>query len=190
MCPRTKIQFEVMREVRRSRILEAAIECFANSGYHSVTISELAVHAGISKGLLYNYFTSKEELLKAILQEILKLMMQLFDPDQTGDLERKDLVHYLETLVTHLKSNLIQWKMYMAIFSQPAVQLILAEEIKAYSGPPLGMVEAYFRNKGCLRPDVEMAFLSTLISGVIFEYISDPENYPLDQIKDRIIQMY
>jgi len=190
MCPRTSEQFGEIRENKRRKILDSAIECFATKGYHAVSISELAAHAGVSKGLMYNYFKSKDELLKCIFSEIMEVMMALIDKDQSGEIDKKSLLQYFERLISHLKSNLILWKMYMAIFSQPAVQLILSEEIQAASTRPLEMVERYFKKQGYKKPGLEVAFLSTLISGVTYEYIADPEHYPLDQIKKRIIGLY
>ena len=190
MCPRTSQQFEDIREGKRRQILDAAIECFATKGYHAVSITELAKHAGISKGLMYNYFKSKDELLKIIFKEIMHEMMQLIDPDQSGKIDRNILLQYFERLVSHLKSNLILWKMYMAIFSQPAVMEILSEEIQSASRKPLEMMEQYFKRQGYKKPLEEVAFLSTLMSGITYEYIADPENYPIDQIKKRIINLY
>ena len=139
---------------------------------------------------MYNYFSSKDELLKAIFNEIMSEMMQLFDPDHKGMSDRKDLLQYLERFFRHLKSNIILWKMYMAIFSQPAVQQILKEEILDASQKPLKMIEFYFKKQEYKKPFVEVAFLSTLFSGVVIEYIADPENYPLDQIRKRILNLY
>ena len=190
MCPRTREKFEEIRENKRRQILDAAVECFATTGYHAVSISDLAKHAGISKGLMYNYFSSKNELLKAIFNEIMAEMMQLFDPHQSGELDRKVLLNYFNRLFRHMKFNLMLWKMYMAIFSQPAVQLILSNEILAASRKPLEIVEHYFKKQGYRKPGLEVAFLSTLISGVTYEYLADPENYPLDQIKNKIINIY
>jgi AcrR family transcriptional regulator len=190
MCPRTRQEFKEIRESKRRKILDSAVECFATSGYHAVTISNLAAHAGISKGLMYNYFSSKDELLKAIFNEIMSEMMHLFDPDHKGMSDRKDLLQYLERFFRHLKSNIILWKMYMAIFSQPAVQQILKEEILDASQKPLKMIEFYFKKQRYKKPFVEVAFLSTLFSGVVIEYIADPENYPLDQIRKRILNLY
>jgi AcrR family transcriptional regulator len=190
MCPRTSKQFEEIRESKRTQIIDAAVECFAKRGYHAVSISELAEFAGISKGLMYNYFESKDELLRCIFREIMAEMMHLFDPDQKGLSEKKDLVKYLERFFRHLKSNIILWKMYLAIFSQPAVQEILKSEILDASKEPLAMIEHYFKEQGYKNPLVEVAFVSTLFSGVLIEYIGDPENYPLDQIKKRILDLY
>jgi AcrR family transcriptional regulator len=190
MCPRTSKQFEEIRENKRSQIIDAAIECFAKRGYHAVSISELAEFAGISKGLMYNYFKSKDELLKNIFNEIMSVMMEMFDPDNKGLTEREDLQRYLERFFRHLKANIILWKMYMAIFSQPAVQEILKDEILEASKEPTAMIEKYFKKQGYKKPSVEVAFLSTLFSGVLIEYIGDPDHYPLDKIKKRILELY
>ena len=64
MSPRTKQQFEDIREEKRSLIMKVALELFAEEGYHNTSISKIASRAGISKGLLYNYFDSKEDLIK------------------------------------------------------------------------------------------------------------------------------
>ena len=190
MCPRTSEQFEDIRESKRRRIVDAAIDCFATTGYHAVSISDLAKHAGISKGLMYNYFSSKDELLKSIFSEVMAEMMLLFDPDRSAGLDRSAMLAYFDRFFTHLKSNLILWKMYMAIFSQPAVQQILSEEIRLASKQPLSIVERYFKKQGYQKPALEVAFLSTLMSGVTYEFIADPEHYPLNQIKKRIIALY
>ena len=190
MSPRTSKQFEEIRENKRTQILYAAIECFANSGYHAVSISDLARHAGISKGLMYNYFSSKEELLKAIFNEVMGEMMDLFDPDHSDEISREILLKYLDRLIRHLKTRLVFWKMYMAIFSQPAVFQLLADELQAASKQTLDIMERYFKKQGYKKPKLEVAFLSTLISGTVYEYIADPENYPLNQIKKRICSLY
>ena len=179
-----------MRESKRRQIVEAATECFATRGYHAVSISEIAESAGISKGLLYNYFSSKEELLRQIFLDTTKIMTDLLDPGHSGKMTKEDLLTYLDRLFTHFESNLITWKMYMAIFCQPAVQEILMPEIQVVSEPSLKMIEKYFRKEGYKSPKLEMAFMSTLISGVIAEYISDPENYPLKKMKKRIMDIY
>jgi len=190
MCPRTSKQFEEIRINKRRQIIDAAIECFATTGYHAVSISDLAKHAGISKGLMYNYFPSKDDLLRTIFREVMDEMMKLIGTDGHGITRWEELTKYFRSFISDLKSNLIMWKMYMSIFSQPAVQQILAEEIILASKEPMEMLERFFRNQGYKNPAVEVAFLSTLMSGITWEYIADPENYPLENIKERIISIY
>jgi len=60
--PRSKEAFEAMKETTRIKIEKAALPLFAKKGF-SVSISEIAAAAGVSKGLLYNNFSSKEALV-------------------------------------------------------------------------------------------------------------------------------
>jgi AcrR family transcriptional regulator len=61
-----------MRQTSKQKILEAALELFAYDGYHTTSISKVARKANVSKGLIYNYFESKEELLKSMLDRLLQ----------------------------------------------------------------------------------------------------------------------
>ena len=51
----------------RERILQAALEVFAEKGLHGATVVEIAKAAGITGGALYRYFDSKEEIFRAVV---------------------------------------------------------------------------------------------------------------------------
>ena len=54
---------------RRRQILEAAVKVFARSGFHRARVGDIAEEAGVAYGLVYHYFTSKEELLETIFRD-------------------------------------------------------------------------------------------------------------------------
>jgi AcrR family transcriptional regulator len=54
---------------RRAQILDAARRCFARAGFHRTTLQDVFAEAGLSAGCVYNYFRSKEELIRAIADE-------------------------------------------------------------------------------------------------------------------------
>src|SRR5688572_27824374 len=56
-------------EDRRLQILEAALQVFAQKGFVRATNKDIAKEAGITPGLIYHYFDSKEGLLKAAIDE-------------------------------------------------------------------------------------------------------------------------
>jgi AcrR family transcriptional regulator len=56
-------------EDRREQILEAAMRAFAHKGFTRATNKDIAQEAGITAGLIYHYFESKEAVLKAIIEE-------------------------------------------------------------------------------------------------------------------------
>src|ERR1700720_587575 len=55
-------------EDRREQIIDAAMRIFAQKGFARATNKDIAREAGITPGLIYHYFESKEALLKAIIE--------------------------------------------------------------------------------------------------------------------------
>jgi len=75
---------------RRQQILEAAISCFKEKGFHGSSMSTICNKAGMSPGHLYHYFRSKEDLIAAIVdldtqkvQSTLEILMNSNDTIQT-----------------------------------------------------------------------------------------------------------
>ena len=63
-------RYQRRKEDRPAEITEAAFETFAEKGYASARVEEVAQRAGVSKGLLYLYFKTKEELFKAVVRSV------------------------------------------------------------------------------------------------------------------------
>jgi len=59
----------IAQEERRRQILAAAVRVFARSGYHGSRVGDIAEEAGVAHGLLYHYFSSKEEVLQTVFRE-------------------------------------------------------------------------------------------------------------------------
>jgi TetR/AcrR family fatty acid metabolism transcriptional regulator len=54
---------------RRRLILDAAVRVFARKGFHTCRVGEIAEEAGVSHGLLYHYFPSKDAVLETVFRE-------------------------------------------------------------------------------------------------------------------------
>ncbi|HSW27014.1 MAG TPA: helix-turn-helix domain-containing protein, partial [Burkholderiaceae bacterium] len=57
------------KEARPQQLLDAALMLFVEKGFAATRAEEVAQRAGVSKGTLYLYYPSKEELLKAVIRE-------------------------------------------------------------------------------------------------------------------------
>jgi len=57
------------KEARPGELLDAALQLFVEKGFASTRVEEVAARAGVSKGTLFLYFPSKEELFKAVVRE-------------------------------------------------------------------------------------------------------------------------
>ena len=68
-------------DAKRRAILDVASEVFLAQGYAETSMSEIAAKVGGSKGTLYNYFRSKEELFSAFITDTCQLRARaIFDP--------------------------------------------------------------------------------------------------------------
>jgi AcrR family transcriptional regulator len=65
MPPRSDVSAE-----RRAQIIQAAIACFLRKGYHNTTMDDIVAESGLSKGSLYWYFKSKDELFAEALMSV------------------------------------------------------------------------------------------------------------------------
>jgi AcrR family transcriptional regulator len=63
-------RFQRRKEDRPQEITEAAFAAFAEKGFTATRVEEVAQRAGVSKGLLYLYFKTKEELFKAVIRSV------------------------------------------------------------------------------------------------------------------------
>ena len=63
------------KEARPQELLDAALALFVEKGFAATRSDEVAVRAGVSKGTLYLYYPSKEELLKAVIQQNLSQLI-------------------------------------------------------------------------------------------------------------------
>jgi len=61
---------------RRKEIIQAARELFATGNYESATMQALMDELGIAKGTIYHYFASKEELLEAVVEDLIDEMIR------------------------------------------------------------------------------------------------------------------
>jgi AcrR family transcriptional regulator len=64
----------VKAEAQRGRILDAARKCFVEHGFHAASMASIAETAGMSVGLIYRYFESKNDIIVAIIEQQLTLL--------------------------------------------------------------------------------------------------------------------
>jgi TetR/AcrR family transcriptional regulator, fatty acid metabolism regulator protein len=70
---------EQLLQARAELILDEAEKLLAEKGYHDTSIDEIAAHAGVAKGTLYQHFSSKEALIMALLERNVELLEQTLD---------------------------------------------------------------------------------------------------------------
>ena len=191
MAPRTKEQFEQIRQSSKQKILDAALEIFAKNGYHNSSVSSIAKKAGIAKGLMYNYFKSKEEVLNALMIEMVVPFMQEIMPTKPGQkMTKKDMVTMINKTFEFALEKPDYWKLYVSVFIQPDVMPKVLDKMWEAFGPLMNIMLEYFSAKRVKDPVAMMRYFSAVLDGIQLHIMIDPENFPAEEVKKIIIKQF
>jgi len=188
--PRTEEQFEEIRKARRKQILEAALEVFASEGYHRASIFKIAQHAGISKGLMYNYFSSKEELLQEVLQKGVQNMKEVFTLMQDELDTPEELMILIKGTIDMMQKDPHYYKLYFTLFFQPEAYTIIKTKYKEILGDLMKDIAYYFEQKGDKNPIEKAMVLGALLDGIGLHYLMAPEMYDLELFEKIIFDLF
>src|SRR5258705_3674713 len=105
MATRKKRQARAVGDATRERILEAALEIFAERGFEGAKTREIAARAATNLGLIKYYFDSKEKLWRAAVDRVFGSLAEVVGSAIPADVDRAALVQIIEGLVRFAAEN-------------------------------------------------------------------------------------
>ena len=189
MSSKSKNKNIEIRKNKRALIMQTALELFANEGLNT-PISKIAQKAGISKGLVYNYFKSKDDLLCEIVSEKIKEIFNLFDPNHDGILTEEELLFFIEEGFNNISNNLDTWRLYFIIATQKKAQDIIANEVGIKMPMFIKVLENYFKTKNSKDPEADAMFFISAIDGAMFDAVLSPKYFNPKKLKQKIIETF
>lgn len=191
MSPLTKEQFEAKREESKTKIIAVALQLFSKKGFENTSIIDIAKATGISKGLTYNYFKSKDELLEQTLLFILNKVVEVLKEGNTIRDPYKRLEFMIRTNFALLKKEPDFWKMFVVLSLQLDKRSKSAKILKDYWGRLFENAINIFKEMGH-ENYLEMAYqYGAMMDGLGIQYIllNDP-SFPFDETLEKVIQQY
>jgi AcrR family transcriptional regulator len=189
MSPRTKKQFEVMRKQSMETIREAALELFAKNGFHNTSMNAIAKNAKVSKGLIYNYFESKEALLENIINQAIhtgeEFVQRHFSEPQDPE---EMLLSLINGIFAQIKLNPRYFKLLMALSLQDEIMERFEHQIQNHSKKDLDQLIDLFNQLKIPNPRMEAMHFAAILDGVVLHYMYMEDLYPLDEMRDFIIE--
>ena len=170
--------------------MNAALQLFASKGFANTSISLIAKKAGISKGLMYNYFTGKDDLLNAIFEQGFSKMFDMFDLDGDGVLTKQEFIYFIDESFNLMDQERDFFKLYFAVMMQPSVWKKFKFSINDIVQPLLQLLENYYAKKGVNNPELEAVLVGALLDGIGFNFVYNPDLYPLEDIKKLVIERF
>ncbi|MBE9211510.1 TetR/AcrR family transcriptional regulator [Plectonema cf. radiosum LEGE 06105] len=196
--PRTPKENERIRSATREQILTTAIALFCQKGYYSTSIEDVAKNAGISKGLVYHYFKSKEEILAALVDIRINDIVEVMNAAAAKETPTEQIRHIIEGALDDVRRKPEIFRFYLNLFTQPRLdpaiakysQKLMDEQARQFQVQTemfrklgVGNLVTRSRSDSC---GVSLYFSATL-QGIMLMFSTYPETFPLDMVKAQVI---
>lgn len=192
--PRTQIQNEEIREERKKQIIHSGLELFANNGFHNTSISQIAKQAKISKGLMYNYFSGKGDLLKTIFCDIMENVMDKLNPNHDNEIDDNEVEDFVDNMFNIVIESPRDWKLYFQLMMQHEVmEFLMSENLMDKFAHNQKILFDYFADREFDDPIVDILHFSSVYKGFALQYVFAPElfnNDDIERFKNRIKQIF
>jgi AcrR family transcriptional regulator len=168
------------RTSRRQQILDAAEQCFRQSGFHGASMASIAGLAGQSVGQIYRYFDNKEAIIAAIVDQHLAALRETFDQLQSRPGSAADLIadHVPEMLAERLDPS--RAALVLEVLAEAARNPKIAAILRAADAQERGLcriILARDRKPGWSDAEFEARcdLLRILVDGLIFRAVNQPD---------------
>ncbi len=188
--PKTEEQNKKIREQKKELIKKTALHLFADNGFHNTSVEKIAKKANISKGLIYNYFKSKEDILKKIVKGFINEMYEYFDPNHDDYLTEKEFFYFIDKAFLIISEKPIEWKIYTRMSLQKKVLHIIESDNHDFTEKISKILYNFFKEKTNNDVEAEILFFASLMKGAILQFIGAPDSFPLEKTKNKIIDFY
>ena len=181
---------------KRQLILDAAVRVFARQGFHTCRVSDIADEAGVAYGLVYHYFSSKEEILDTLFLERWGLMLDaIAEADRRERSPRDKLMAIAAFIIDSYRHDPDVMKVIIVEVTRAANtfgRTHLGQIQEAYG--QIAAIVARAQREGAFRPEIDPDFAALafygLIEQVLTTWIFDAEpvdEQELEQAKGRIV---
>jgi AcrR family transcriptional regulator len=159
-------------EEKRRQILDAAVRVFARKGFHTSRVGDIAEEAGVAHGLLYHYFSSKDEVLETVFRENWGVLLDRINAVEEGDEPASEQLRHVAAILlrTWLHTPDVVRVLVREIARSPEVQDRIGELVK-----PLETIRRIIergQESGEFRADLDPAIAAVVFYGAIDEVLT------------------
>ncbi|MED4688290.1 TetR/AcrR family transcriptional regulator [Peribacillus frigoritolerans] len=191
--PRTPEENDRIRQASKEKIRATAMELFMKQGYYATSISDIAKQAGISKGLLYNYYKGKEELLSEMVEARIKEVVEVMEEAFTLNTPREQLEHIINGAIDNIHQKPEVHRFYLHLQTQPESDeglikyshLIIEENARQFE-----FQCKIFESMGETDPRKRSLYFSSVLQGIMLMISTYQQGFPIEEIKNQIIREF
>ncbi|MDI7156764.1 TetR/AcrR family transcriptional regulator [Leptospira santarosai] len=177
-----------MAKDTRDLILKTSLKLFSEQGYHGTTMRQVASKAGISLGLAYRYFDSKEAILEGIIESHDKILKRYVTDEVVSNPRREDLiVNVSESIITLVKENEDYLRLYWNLMLQPKIHRLKRRNIRLVN---MIFFETSKKTIRSIKPnytEFEIKNLASTTIGYMINYLTNKKEFSLDDFRNYLV---
>ena len=172
-------------------VLEAAAQLLLKQGYDRTSTNQIADHAGVSIGSLYEYFPGKEAIFAEIRRRQSKKHYALLTAEPVPTKPREMLKHLVATHIEHVSSNVL---LHVALQTEVPRQATAETEAEILDDYAFRSILFLNEHRDQLRPDAETDFIAEFLMRVLSSTINDyavhaPLRLKEPQLAEQVVDM-
>lgn len=178
-----------IRKHRQRQILQAARDVFAKDGFDSARMDDVADASGLSKGTLYLYYKSKDDLIAGLLKttfnDLLVQLRALLEIDKSVEIRLLDYAQQMTSYMQQDASTLnIAYEFYAVAARQPNVRRLLQTYFADYRAALTALLEQGIKRGEFARFDTTQTAMTliALLEGLTLLWFTDPDAVQLETV--------
>ncbi|ASV11462.1 TetR family transcriptional regulator [Leptospira santarosai] len=177
-----------MAKDTRDLILKTSLKLFSEQGYHGTTMRQVASKAGMSLGLAYRYFDSKEAILEGIIESHDKILKRYVTDEVVSNPRREDLiVNVSESIITLVKENEDYLRLYWNLMLQPKIHRLKRRNIRLVNMIFLETSKKTIRSIKPNYTEFEIKNLASTTIGYMINYLTNKKEFSLDDFRNYLV---
>jgi AcrR family transcriptional regulator len=187
---------EQITEKRRKQILDAAVLVFSERGFHGARMDDIVKQSGLSKGALYWYFESKDQLIETILDDFfeqeLVLLRAALSASGTVSERLKAFTLILMQDMQEMPSFLpIAFEFYAAATRQSPIRETLQRHFRDYRSALQSMLDQGVESGELRQVDTESiaVALMALFEGLTLLWVISPAEIQMESMAENLLDM-
>ena len=187
---------EELKNRRETQITRAAYEIIAKNGYENITVQDIADHAGFSKGIVYYYFKSKDDVMVSLFNSIIGVIDSRFaevrsqNPDPRQQLENVIRIS-LDIINEHIEFYRVIMVFWTHVHHKEFMREINAK-LFSHWRREIEKILKLGVDRGVFAPGLAVSLTASAIIarvlGISLQYIFDPSAFDLGVMRERVVQ--